>query len=121
MPVADNLLGFGRALRRAGVPVDSSRIALAQQALVWVDWSRRGDVSDALEAVLVSRQSDREVFHQLFARFFQAPVNAGLPWPMALSGADTQGGEVPEAPQRALNIQRAEGVKCNLLLVLPPR
>lgn len=103
MPVADNLLGFGRALRRAGVPVDSSRIALAQQALVWVDWSRRGDVSDALEAVLVSRQSDREVFHELFARFFQAPVNAGLPWPLALSGADTQGGEVPEAPQRALD------------------
>ena len=28
----DNITGFGRALRRAGVPVDSSRIALAIDA-----------------------------------------------------------------------------------------
>ncbi|MEY4075348.1 MAG: hypothetical protein RJA29_2705, partial [Pseudomonadota bacterium] len=33
MLVADNLLGFGRALRRAGVPMDSSRIALALESM----------------------------------------------------------------------------------------
>ena len=30
--LADNIAAFGRALRRAGVPMDSSRIALAQTA-----------------------------------------------------------------------------------------
>ena len=29
--LADNLTGFGRALRRAGVQLDSARIGLAQQ------------------------------------------------------------------------------------------
>ena len=29
--LADNIAGFGRALRRAGVRVDSARIALAQR------------------------------------------------------------------------------------------
>ena len=29
--LADNLTGFGRALRRAGVPLDAARMALAQQ------------------------------------------------------------------------------------------
>jgi uncharacterized protein with von Willebrand factor type A (vWA) domain len=104
MPVADNLLGFGRALRRAGVPVDSSRIALAQQALAWVDWSRRADVSAALESVLVSRHSDRDVFRALFERYFQAPASAGLPMfstaaPSVSSGDDDE----DQAPQRALD------------------
>jgi len=30
--LADNITGFGRALRRAGVRVDSARIALAAEA-----------------------------------------------------------------------------------------
>ena len=30
--LADNITGFGRALRRAGVRTDSARIALAQEA-----------------------------------------------------------------------------------------
>lgn len=103
MTVADNLLGFGRALRRAGVPVDSARIALAQQALTWVDWSARADVSAALAAVLVSRQSDLAVFQTLFAAYFQAPAPAmagSLATPLAASQA---GQEQEEAPQRALD------------------
>ena len=32
--MAGNIAGFGRALRRAGVPTDASRIALATEAAV---------------------------------------------------------------------------------------
>ena len=39
--LADNLPGFGRALRRAGVPVDSARMALAQEAAMLVGMDRR--------------------------------------------------------------------------------
>ena len=102
MPMADNLLGFGRALRRAGVPVDSSRIALAQASLRWVDLSRRDDVSAAFEAVMVSRESDRAVFRELFDRYFQAPAEAG--WPVVSAArSPVSGDDQDEAPQRALD------------------
>ena len=104
MTVADNLLGFGRALRRAGVPVDSTRIALAQQALTWVDWSVRADVRAALACVLVSRQSDLAVFQALFSAYFQAPAAPGLPGAMTASQASSQNAdEAEETPQRALD------------------
>jgi uncharacterized protein with von Willebrand factor type A (vWA) domain len=40
----DNITGFGRALRRAGVPADSSRIALALDALAIVGVAARDDL-----------------------------------------------------------------------------
>lgn len=69
----DNLTGFGRALRRAGVPVDSSRIALAQQSALIVGLERRDDLRAGLRAVLISRPQDIEVFDQLFDAFFRNP------------------------------------------------
>jgi uncharacterized protein with von Willebrand factor type A (vWA) domain len=39
--LAGNLSAFGRTLRRAGVRVDASRIALAQQAVQWVGVARK--------------------------------------------------------------------------------
>lgn len=69
----DNLTGFGRALRRAGVPVDSSRLALAQASLRWVGLERRDDLRAALQAVLISRPQDIEVFQQLFEAWFRNP------------------------------------------------
>ncbi|MFM2238853.1 MAG: hypothetical protein RJA69_227 [Pseudomonadota bacterium] len=102
MPVADNLLGFGRALRRAGVPVDSSRIALALESMRWVNLSSRDEVSAAFETVLVSRESDLAVFRELFNRYFQAPAVPGLPpVPGALSSPAAQ--DETQAPQRALD------------------
>jgi len=70
---AENLMGFSRTLRRAGMPLDSARIGLAQQALTLVDIANRTDVKAALEAVLLSRQQDREVFSQLFDAYFKDP------------------------------------------------
>ncbi|AEG92428.1 vWA domain-containing protein [Ramlibacter tataouinensis] len=74
--LADNITAFGRALRRAGVPVDSARIALAGQAAQLVDLSRKDDLGAALEAVLVSREQDRGVFRELFDAFFRDPAVA---------------------------------------------
>ena len=53
--LADNLVAFGRALRRAGVRTDSARMALAQQAALCVGLDQKQDLSAALEAVLISR------------------------------------------------------------------
>ncbi|MES2481946.1 MAG: hypothetical protein V4609_08110 [Pseudomonadota bacterium] len=75
--LADHMTGFGRALRRAGVPVDMARIALAQQAVGLVGPEREDDFSAALEAVMVSREQDIAVFRALFAAWFRAPDLAG--------------------------------------------
>src|SRR6478735_6499653 len=64
--LADNIAGFGRALRRAGLRVDSSRIALAQEAAQLVGVHDKADLGAAMEAVLVSREPERPVFRELF-------------------------------------------------------
>lgn len=71
--LADNLTGFGRALRRAGVPADSARLVLAQQAALLVGVNAKNDLGAALEAVLVSREQDRHVFRELFDAYFRNP------------------------------------------------
>ncbi|MEX1167763.1 MAG: hypothetical protein WEK74_13020, partial [Hydrogenophaga sp.] len=69
----DNITGFGRALRRAGVPVDSSRIAMAIDAANLVGVERKDDLHAALRTVLINRQQDLEVFDQLFQALFRNP------------------------------------------------
>ena len=71
--LADNLAAFGRALRRAGVPVDSARIALAGEAAALVGVGSKPDLAAALEATFVSREQDRAVFAELFDAFFRDP------------------------------------------------
>jgi uncharacterized protein len=71
--LADNIAGFGRALRRAGVKVDSKRIGLAKEAALTVGIAEKEDLSAAFEAVMVSREQDRLVFRELFDAYFQDP------------------------------------------------
>lgn len=71
--LADNIAGFGRALRRAGLRVDSSRIALAQEAAQLVGVDDKADLGAAMEAVLVSREQERDVFRELFDAYFRDP------------------------------------------------
>jgi uncharacterized protein with von Willebrand factor type A (vWA) domain len=70
---ADNLAGFGRALRRAGLRVDSARISLAQEAAQLVGVGDKADLAAALESVLVGREQEREVFRELFDAWFRDP------------------------------------------------
>ena len=71
--LAHNMAAFGRTLRRAGVQVDSARIALSTQAALLVGLASKDDLSAALEAVLVSREQDRMVFRELFDAYFKDP------------------------------------------------
>ena len=75
--LAGNITAFGRALRRAGVRVDSARIVLAQQAVQLIGVDSRADVAAALEAVFVSRDEDRGVFREMFDAYFKDPDIAG--------------------------------------------
>jgi uncharacterized protein with von Willebrand factor type A (vWA) domain len=71
--LADNIAAFGRALRRAGLPLDATRVALAVEAAQCVGVSRRDDLAAALETVLVQREQDRGIFREMFETFFRDP------------------------------------------------
>ena len=71
--LADNITGFGRALRRAGVKLDSHRIALAHAAVSHIGITEKQDLSAAFESVMISREQDRGVFRELFDAYFQDP------------------------------------------------
>ena len=74
--LANNVVGFGRALRRAGLPVDAARIALAQEAALAVGVAQKSDLRAALECTLVNQSGDRGVFSELFEAFFRDPEMA---------------------------------------------
>ena len=107
--LAGNIAAFSRTLRRAGVPVDASRIVLAQQALQCVELDRKPDVAAALEAVLVSREGDRAVFRELFDAFFRDPELANKLLAQMLPRAEGQAERPRQRPRvrEALQPQRA--------------
>ncbi len=74
--LATNLVAFGRTLRRAGLSIDSSRIALAQEALMALGDLPRADVKAALETIFVQEAGQRALFSELFEEFFKDPAIA---------------------------------------------
>lgn len=71
--MADNIVGFARTLRRAGFPMDSERVGVALESALLIGLEEKGEFRAALEATLVCRQQDLEVFHQLFETYFRNP------------------------------------------------
>jgi len=76
LSLATRVVDFGRALRQAGMPVDSQRIGIAQQALTLVDLSSKAAVCDALLACLLSRIEDRPTFLRVFDALFSGDPDA---------------------------------------------
>ena len=70
--IADNVIGFARALRAAGVPVGPGAVIDALNALEVVDIGNRADVFTTLEAILVNRHEHALIFAQAFDLFFRA-------------------------------------------------
>lgn len=103
--MGDNVSGFARALRRTGMPIDSSQMALATTALLLVGLDSKADVKHALEAVFVTRQEDREVFSQLFDAFFKNPELAQKLLSQMLPKA--QGESKPNPNPRRSRVQEA--------------
>lgn len=110
--LADNLFGFCRTLRRAGLPIDSQRIALAQRALGFVDIGEREQVCAALETVLVSRPDDRLVFYELFDAVFRGPEMAKQL--MAQFPQTNKAGERPLRRPRSQEALRTPSIKPSL-------
>ena len=69
---ADNIIGFARALRTAGVPVGPGAVIDAVNALQLVDIGNRADVFATLQAIFVKRHEHALIFAQAFDLFFRA-------------------------------------------------
>ena len=69
--IADNVIGFARALRAAGLPVGSGAVMDAMTALQMIEIGRRSDVFTTLEAIFVTRHEHAQVFAQAFDLFFR--------------------------------------------------
>jgi uncharacterized protein len=69
---ADNIVGFARALRSAGMPVGPGAVIDAMSALQVIDIGNRADVFTTLEAIFVKRHEHALIFKQAFHLFFRA-------------------------------------------------
>ena len=67
----DNLVIFGRVLRRAGIDVQPGRLLDVVEALRHVDLSSRDEVYHACRAVLVHRHEQLPIFDRAFAAFWR--------------------------------------------------
>ncbi len=64
-------VGFGRALRAAGITTDLGAAVDFARALTLVDLGQREFVRAAGQAVFVRRRDDREVYDRVFARWWR--------------------------------------------------
>src|SRR5438477_7319840 len=70
--MADNIVGFARALRAAGIPVGPGAVIDAMNALQAIEIGNRADVFTTLESIFVKRHEHALIFAQAFALFFRA-------------------------------------------------
>ncbi len=67
----DNLLVFGRLLRRLGLEVHVGRLLDVTEALQYVDIGSRDEVYDTCRSLLVHRHEDLEIFDAAFDAFWR--------------------------------------------------
>lgn len=79
--LGQKLMEFCHLLRAYEIEVTASRIIDTFRALKAIDFFRRGDFYTVLESNLISRVSERELFHQLFLQFWRGSTWAGIPDP----------------------------------------
>src|SRR6201989_954939 len=70
--IADNVVGFARALRAAGMPVGPGAVIDAMNALQLIEIGNRSDVFTTLESIFVKRHEHALIFAQAFELFFRA-------------------------------------------------
>src|SRR6201994_3462051 len=70
--MADNVVGFARALRAAGLPVGPGAVIDAMNALQAIEIGNRSDVFATLQAIFVKRHEHALIFKQAFDLFFRA-------------------------------------------------
>ncbi|MSP51404.1 MAG: VWA domain-containing protein [Alphaproteobacteria bacterium] len=71
--LADNVIHFGRVLRKAGMPVGPGKVIDAIRAVEAVGIRKKDDFYWALHSVFVNRYEHREIFNQAFHIVWRKP------------------------------------------------
>jgi len=71
-------IGFGRALRAAGLSGDLTSAMDFARALTLIEIGDRGQVRSAGAACFVRRRDELPIYHEVFTRWWRARVNPGL-------------------------------------------
>ena len=100
---ADNIIGFARALRAAGIPVGSGAVIDAMNALQLVEIGKRADVFATLETVFVKRHEHALIFAQAFDLFFRAAED----WKQMLDSAPLPDQGRKKPPPASRRVQEA--------------
>ena len=97
-------VGFGRALRKAGLGVDLAAAIDFARALEIVDVGQRDQVRAAGEAVFVRRKDDLPPYHATFDAYWRAKIDLDMgelledPWQELLPDENGEQGEAPPLP-----------------------
>jgi uncharacterized protein with von Willebrand factor type A (vWA) domain len=100
---ADNIVGFARALRAAGIPVGPGAVIDAMTAIQLVDIGNRTDVFTTLEAIFVKRHEHAAIFAQAFDLFFRAAED----WKQMLDSVPLPDHAKKKPPPAARRVQDA--------------
>jgi uncharacterized protein with von Willebrand factor type A (vWA) domain len=106
MKLAENVVHFARALRKAGVPVGPDRVMDGLRALELAGIENREDFYCALAAVFLSRREQFELFDQAFRLFWRERYLVDH----ALHGLPVAGPANPSASQTSNRIAEALGL-----------
>ncbi|MHB1328249.1 MAG: vWA domain-containing protein, partial [Gemmatimonadales bacterium] len=81
MTLTANLVGFGRILRRAGLPIGPADTRLFMEAIEAVGFDRKRTVQAAGRAIFVRRREDRDLYDRAFAIFWRryGPIGSDSP------------------------------------------
>src|SRR3569832_215364 len=101
--MADNVIGFARALRVAGMPVGPGAVIDAMNALQLIDIGSRNEVFTALEAIFVKRHEHALIFAQAFDLFFRAADE----WKQMLDSVPLPDHAKKKPPAAARRVQEA--------------
>ncbi|MFC4165760.1 vWA domain-containing protein [Teichococcus aestuarii] len=104
--LAANLLGFGRLLRRAGLPIGPAEMLAGAEALTRIDLADRRQAQAALRATLVHRHEHQHLFDHAFRLWWRDP-EAGRH--AAAMDALSQGQPPPKPPPDGRRLAAALG------------
>ena len=76
----ERLIGFGRELRRRGLPVGTGRIVTFCRATAALGALDRTDLYWAARSSLISRREDAEAFDAAFDAWFRDGIRLELDW-----------------------------------------
>jgi len=102
----ENLMHFGRLLRRAGLPVGPGAIIDATRVVERVGVGRKDDFYWALHAVFVKKREHHFLFDAAFRMFWRDPQSPELALSLLSPRVEGRAPEQPKAPKRLADAWR---------------